>query len=44
MTATLTLSEFYKKAGWPRGRAMRCHWQAFFSTFAFRIKNNFYNV
>jgi len=38
MTAILTGSAFYKKAGWPSWRAIRCRWQAFFSIFAFQIE------
>jgi hypothetical protein len=34
INANLTLSTFCKKAGWPDLRAIRCYWQAFFSTSA----------
>jgi hypothetical protein len=36
MTAILTKSVVYKKAGWPHGGALRYRWQDFFNTSASR--------
>jgi hypothetical protein len=44
INANLTLGAFGKKAGWPSLRAIRCRWQAFFSTSASFFNKTFCNV